>query len=450
MARHSSPPQEQPVSEDVSGQRQVTAPTIAPTPARTGLLRTVAALRHRNYRLYWFGQLVSLMDTSMQTIGQAWLVLTLTHSAFQPGLVGALQFLPVLLFSIFGGVFADRWPKRRVLLVPQSAAMLQAFLLWVLTASGTVQLWQIYLLAMLLGLTSSLDMPAHSAFVVELVGREDLPNAVALNSLLLNLTRIVGPGLGGVLIAASGVTTLFLLNALSFLAVIVGLALMKPGELHTLARHHNGAGERQSTWQSLREGMGYVWKTPAVVLVILVVGLVLLFGANFAVVLPLFATNVLHVGATGFGFLSAALGVGALLAALWLALSHQQPTIRRVLARMLGFAGLEAVFAISCAYLLSVVLLAGVGAAEAVFGALPTTPRQTISPDHLRGPVVSVYILFFTGSIPPGYLLAGWLSSRFGASTGLLICALLCMLVVGAGWLWRRPAEQDLAASARA
>ncbi len=195
MARQSSPPQEQPVSEDVSGQRQATAPTIAPTPARTGLLRTVAALRHRNYRLYWFGQLVSLMGTSMQTIGQAWLVLTLTHNAFQLGLVGALQFLPVLLFSVFGGVFADRWPKRRVLLVTESAAMLQAFLLWALTASGTVQLWQIYLLAMLLGLTSSLDMPARSAFVVELVGREDLPNAVALNSTLLNLTRIVGPGL---------------------------------------------------------------------------------------------------------------------------------------------------------------------------------------------------------------------------------------------------------------
>jgi len=390
------------------------------------------------------------MGTSMQTIGQAWLVLTLTHNAFQLGLVGALQFLPVLLFSVFGGVFADRLPKRRVLLVTQSAAMLQAFLLWALTASGTVQLWQIYLLAMLLGLTSSLDMPARSAFVVELVGREDLPNAVALNSTLLNLTRIVGPGLGGVLIAAGGVTTLFLLNALSFLAVIVGLALMKHDELHAPARHHNGAGERQTTWQSLREGMGYVWKTPAVVLVILVVGLVLLFGANFAVVVPLFATNVLHVGATGFGFLSAALGVGALLAALWLAWSHQQPTIRRVLAGMLVFAGLEAVFAVSRVYLLSVVLLAGVGAAEAVFGALATTTLQTIAPDHLRGRVVSVYILFFTGSIPPGYLLAGWLSSRFGAATGLLICALLCVLVVGAGWLWRRPAEKDLAASARA
>src|SRR5260221_8090364 len=231
------------------------------------------------------------MGTSMQAIGQAWLVLTLTHNAFQLGRVGALPFLPVLLFSVFGGSLADRWPNRRVLLVTQSAAILKAFLLWALTASGTVQLWQIYLLAMLLGLTSSLDLPARSAFVVELVGREDLPNAVALNSTLLNLTRIVGPGLGGVLITAGGVTTLFLLNALSFLAVIVGLALMKPDELHALARHHNGLGERQSTWQSLREGMGYVWKTPAGVVGILVGGLVLLFRANFAVVGPLFATN---------------------------------------------------------------------------------------------------------------------------------------------------------------
>jgi MFS family permease len=422
---------------------------LPPKPPRKGLLRAFASLRQRNFRLFWFGQMISLIGTWMQTIGQAWLVLELTHSAWQLGLVGALQFLPVLLFSLFGGVFADRWPKRRVLLVTQAAAMIQALLLWALIATGTVQLWHIYVLAMLLGLTTSLDQPTRSAFVIEMVGREDLPNAVALNSSLSNLARIVGPGLGGIIIAASGVTMLFLLNALSFLAVMVGLALIKSHELHAKVLEHRSVGERQNTWQSLREGVDYVWKTPAVVLVILVVGLVLLFGANFNVVLPLFATDVLHVGAKGFGFLSAAIGVGALLSALWLAWSNQQPTIRRVLLGTLVFGVLEAVFAVSHIYLLSLVLIASVGVAETVFGALAITTLQTVAPDHLRGRVVSVYILFFTGSIPLGYLLAGWLSGLCGASIGLLICALLSLLVTGAGWMWRKPAERDLAEPAR-
>jgi MFS family permease len=422
---------------------------ITPKLPEKGLLRAFTSLHQRNYRLYWSGQMISQIGTGMQTIGQAWLVLELTHSALQLGLVGALQFLPVLLFSLFGGVFADRWPKRRVLLVTQSAAMLQAFLLWALIVTGTVQLWHIYVLAMLLGLTNSLDQPTRSAFVVELVGREDLPNAIALNSSLVNLAHIIGPGLGGIIIAASGVTMLFLLNGLSFLAVLVALALINIHELHAQALQHTNAGAQQKTWQSLREGLNYVRKTPTILLVILVVGLVLLFGANFNVVLPLFATDVLHVGATGFGFLSAAIGVGSLLSALLLAWSNQKPTIRRVLFGTLVFGVLEAIFAVSHIYLLSLMLIAGIGVAETIFGAFATTTLQMIAPDHLRGRVISVYILFFTGSIPLGYLLVGWLSGLCGASIALLICALLTLLVTGAGWLWRKPAEKDFAASAR-
>jgi MFS family permease len=416
-------------------------------------MRAFASLQHRNYRLYWFGQLVSLIGTGMQTTGQTWLVLELSHSALQLGVVGALQFLPVLLFSIFGGVFADRWPKRRILLVTQSASMIQALLLWMLVASGVVQLWHIYLLAMLLGLTNCLDQPTRSAFVVEMVGREDLPNAVALNSSLLNLTRIVGPGLAGVLIAASGVTQLFLLNALSFLAVIVALALIDTSTLYALALRPGSEGDTgnrgkpQNTWQSLREGVEYVRRTLSIVLLILVVGLVLLFGANYNVVLPLFATDVLHVGARGFGFLSAAMAVGSLVAALWLAWSNQRPTIRRILIGTLVFGVLETGFALSHTYLLSLALIASVGAAEAIYGALTITAIQTIAPDHLRGRVMSVYIVFFTGSIPLGSLLAGWLSSVFGVSTGLLICMLVSLLVTGAGWIWRGPAEKDYAES---
>jgi MFS family permease len=422
---------------------------IMPKPPKKGLLRAFTSLRWRNYRLYWFGQMISQMGTWMQTIGQAWLVLELTHSAWQLGLVGALQALPILLFSIFAGVFADRWPKRGVLLVTQAAAMIQALLLWALIATGTLQLWHIYVLAMLLGLMNSLGRPASRAFVVELVGREDLPNAVALNSSLSSLTRIVGPGMAGIIIAESSVSMLFLLNALSFLPVMVGLALINSHELHAQALQPRSVGERQNTWQSLREGVAYVWNTPAVLLVILVVGLVLLFGSNFNVVLPLFATDVLHVGATGFGFLSAATGVGALLSALWLAWGNQQPTIRLLLIVMLVFGVLEAVFAVSHIYLLSLVLIASVGFMEEAFAVQAMTTLQTVAPDHLRGRVMSVQVLFFDGSLPLGYLLMGWLSGLCGASIALLIGALLSLMVTGAGWMWRKPAEKDVAEPAR-
>src|SRR5712671_5772276 len=200
-----------------------------------GLLRAFIALRHRNFRLFWIGQLISLIGTWMQSTAQAWLVLELTHSAWWLGVVGALQFLPVLFLALFGGVLADRLPKRTVLLFTQSSAMLLAFILWILVATGGVQLWHVLILAALLGLTNSLDMPTRQAFVMEMVGREDLPNAVALNSSLFNMARVLGPGLGGVIIAWLGVAPLFLLNAISFIAVIVGLALIDMKSLHGIS-----------------------------------------------------------------------------------------------------------------------------------------------------------------------------------------------------------------------
>src|SRR5438876_7372193 len=219
------------------------APTIPQEQQAKGLLRAFLALRHRNFRLFWFGQLISLIGTWMQTVGQAWLVLELTHSAWLLGVVGALQFLPVMLLSLFGGVLADRLPKRKVLLFTQSFAMVQATILWILVVTGNVQVWEVLVLASLLGLTNSVDMPTRQAFVVEMVGREDLPNAIALNSSLFNMARVVGPGLGGLIIAWLGVAPLFLLNAISFIPVIIGLFLIDNSTLYAQVKHATTTNE---------------------------------------------------------------------------------------------------------------------------------------------------------------------------------------------------------------
>ncbi|GAC1456248.1 MAG: MFS transporter [Ktedonobacteraceae bacterium] len=416
-----------------------------------GFLRTFSALQHRNFRLFWTGQLVSLVGTWMQTTGQAWLVLQLTHSAWLLGLVGALQFLPVMLFALFGGVIADRVPKRKLLLFTQSFATVQAMILWLLVVTGTVQLWHILILALMLGVTNALDMPTRQAFVVEMVGREDLPNAVALNSSLFNMARILGPGLGGLLIAWLGVTPLFLLNAISFIPVLIGLALIDPSKLHSHAKSVVAGmpSHKQTTMQSLREGLSYVAKTPSVLLIIVVIGAVSLFGINFNVVLPLFATDVLHAGPVGFGLISSAIGFGALVSALWLAWDNKRPNIQHMLLGAMVFSILEAFFALSHLYLLSVVLIAAVGFTQITFSATANTTLQTVTPDHLRGRVMSVYMLVFAGSVPLGNLLTGGLAHLYGAPISLLVGAGLSFIAAFAGWILRTPAEKSFAQSTR-
>src|SRR6266851_5344353 len=365
-----------------------------------GVLRAFLALRHRNFRLFWTGQLISLIGTWMQTIGQAWLVLELTHSALLLGLVGALQFLPVLILSLFGGVLADRLPKRTVLRFTQSFATLQAFVLWILVATGEVRLWHVLVLASLLGLTNSIDMPTRQAFVVEMVGREDLPNAIALNSSIFNMARIFGPGLGGLIIAWLGVAPLFLLNAISFIPVIIGLFLIDTKGLYAQVKRVTAQKDapRPSALQSLREGLAYVVHSPAILLIVAVIGVISLFGINFNVVLPLFATDVLHVGAVGFGFISSAFGLGSLLSALWLAWGNRKPSMRLLLLSAGMFCALEALFAISHWYPLSLLLIAGVGFTQIAFSATANTILQTVTPDKLRGRVMSVYLTVFAGS----------------------------------------------------
>ena len=430
---------------------KTTSSLVAEAPHPRGFLRTFSALKHRNFRLFWSGQLISLIGTWMQTTGQAWLVLQLTHSAWLLGVVGALQFLPVMLFSLFGGVIADRVPKRTLLLFTQSFATLQAVILWLLVVTGTVQIWHILVLALMLGTTNALDMPSRQSFVVEMVGREDLPNAVALNSSLFNMARLVGPGLAGLLIAWLGVAPLFLLNAISFIPVLIGLVLIDSRQLHTSVKPvvAGVTVKKQSTIQSLREGLAYIAKTPSVLLIIVVIGIVSLFGINFNVVLPLFATNVLNAGPVGFGLLTSAIGFGALVSALWLAWGNKTPSIQNMLVGAIIFGVLEACFALSHLYILSLVLIVAVGFTQITFSATANTTLQTVTPDYLRGRVMSVYMLVFAGSTPLGNLFTGGIAHLYGAPIALLAGALLSLAAAVVGLLLRAPAEKSFAESTR-
>ena len=411
--------------------------------------RALISLKHRNFRLFWSGQLISLIGTWMQSTGQAWLVLQLTKSAWALGIVGALQFLPVMLFSLFGGVLADRFPKRTVVIFTQSFALLQAAVLWLLVATGTVQLWHIFVLATLLGITNSIDMPTRQSFVVEMVGHEDLPNAVALNSSVFNMARIIGPGLGGLIIAWLGIAPLFLLNAISFIPVIISLAMIDTKKLHTVIRSaaQQATVAKVGTFRSIREGLAYIRQKPSVFLIIVVVGIISLFGINFNVILPLFATTVLNAGPAGFGFISSAFGAGSLLSALWLAWTNKKPDISFLLLASIVFCVLEMLFAISHWYQLSLVLIASVGFSQIAFTAIANTTLQTVTPDHLRGRIMSVYMLVFNGSIPIGNLFISGLVSLFSAPIALLACGGLSLIAAIAGWIFRKPAEKDIAQS---
>ncbi len=361
--------------------------------------------------------MVSLVGTWMQSVAQAWLVLLLTHDPLWLGVVAAVQFTPVLVLGLFGGIVADILPKRPTVIGTQASLMVLALVLAGLSWSGVVQVWHILVLAVALGLVNAVDMPTRQAFVMEIVGREDVANAVAMNSAMFNAARIVGPAIAGLVIGVAGVTVCFLLNGVSFIAVIAGLAAMREADLHVGARlarptsvHDVGA--------NLAEGLRYVRHTPVVLLAVCLVGLVSTLGMNFNVLMPAMASDVLHVGATGFGFLMAAMGFGSLVAALGVALLRL-PRLSVMLAGgvalgmlELGFAGIR-LFPVS----LAAVFLAGAGAIAMT--ATANSAIQLAVPDRLRGRVMSVYMTVFAGSTPVGGLLAGWLASAFGSPVAL-------------------------------
>jgi MFS family permease len=402
--------------------------------SRPSLANATRVFRHRNYRLFFSGQMVSLVGTWMQSVAQAWLVLDLTHDPFVLGLTTAAQFLPVLVFGLFGGLIADAVPKRRTLMVTQTSQMLLAFILFALTVSGRVEVWQILLLALMLGVTNAVDMPTRQAFVVEMVGREDLQNAVALNSATFNMARIVGPAVAGLLIGVTGLAIAFLVNGLSFLAVIVAYGLMREDGLHRTAALQRPAGAR-AIRHSLAEGLGFIRSNELVLMAMIVIGSVSMLGMNFRVIVPALADEVLHVDATGFGFLMTATGIGSLLAAGSIAvLPREHLSLMAGGTVVLGAAEVAAAFADSMPLAMVAMLAVGFGAISML--ATANTAIQLRSPDALRGRVMSVYTVVFVGSTPIGGLLAGGIASAMGVPVALAVGGAACVVVGSAAYAW--------------
>jgi MFS family permease len=404
-----------------------------------------AAFKHRNYRLFWFGQLISVTGTWMQSLAQSWLVLTLTPSAFLLGLVSVFQFAPVLLIGLFAGVIVDRVPKRKLLVGTQAISGVLAGTLAILTFTGLIQLWMIYVLAFSLGMVNALDMPTRQAFVVELVGKEDLMNGIALNSSLFNAARIIGPAVAGLLLAAFGPAVCFALNAVSYIAVIWGLMLMKVGPRLAIVKGRS--------MQQLRDGLVYVRTTTDVLRPILLVGMVATFGMNFNVWIPLLAKQDLNSGAGGFGLLMAASGVGSLIGAL--ALAFMMKTIKRWMffstAAVIG--GLDIILgiigAIPLAIGIAMLVFAFIGFASTTTMAMANTTVQTTAPDELRGRVMSVYTTVFAGTAPFGALFAGAIANRFGTPVSLMLGGIITMAAVAAIALWREASAPSIRELAR-
>ena len=381
----------------------------SPRPAR------LAALRHRDFRLFWSGQLVSLIGTWMQSVGQAWLVLELTGSPLHLGLVTALQFTPILILSPVGGALSDRFPKRRIILLTQAAMMGQAFVLAALVWSGQVRYWHVAVLAAIYGLGRAIDIPARQSYITDLVGRADLANAVALNSLVFNGARIVGPAAAGLLIARFGVAPAFLLNGLSFVAVLGALlATRTPGDPDPAGR----LGIRAGVWGAL----AYAARTPPVAFTLSLIVAVSVLVLNFNVVVPLVAKDVLGEGAHGFGLLMSSLGAGAVMAGVGLTLLRRgRPSLRflavsaTVLSAGTASLGLVGHFGTAAA------LLVGLGCCQILFSTGCNTTLQLTTPDALRGRVMGLYALANAGMTPFGSLLVGTVAEHLGVRAACLV-----------------------------
>lgn len=412
------------------------------SPARrssfSGLRNGLVAFEYRNYRLLWFGQLISATGTWMQSLAQAWLVYeVLDASAFQLGLVNVVQFLPVLLFGIPSGIIADRFPKRSIMMATQTAMMLLAATMSALVLTDVVELWMVYVIATIFGIANAVDMPTRQAFVSDLVGKEAIMNAIALNSALFNTGRIVGPAIAGTLLALFGPGILFGINAVSYIAVLTGLSLIRVAPILNTST--------DSPIQRLRDGLSYVRRTPTIFRTILTVGTIGIFGMNFNVWIPVMASDSFEAGPDAYAALFSAMGAGSLLGALSLAFFGRGPNRLRMLAGMAVMGATEIVLAFvagsDAALAIGAVTLGIVGFSAANAMSTANTTVQTTAEDHYRGRVMGVYMTVFVGTIPIGALIAGWITDQFGAPASLAMGGTIVLLAALAQFLAPRRAE---------
>jgi MFS family permease len=395
------------------------------------------ALRYRNYRLFFAGQLISLIGTWMQMVAQPWLVYRLTGSSILLGSVAFVSQIPVLLLAFVGGAVADRYNRHRVVIATQTAAMVLAFILSALTLTGMVRVWHIFVLSALLGIVNAFDMPGRQAFIVELVEKEDLMNAIALNSSIFNGARVVGPAAAGLLIASIGEGWCFFANGISFVAVIACLLCMKLKSRNVPASGRSSGGE-------LLEGFRYVQSTQSIRAVILFLGIISIAGMPQSVLMPIFADRILHGGARGLGILMGATGLGALAGAMSLAARSGTRGLGKIIAYAGGgFGAALILFSMSRWFWLSVLLLLPAGFCFMVQMAASNTLLQTMVPDRLRGRVMAVHVMTFMGLSPFGSMAAGVIAEHMGAPIALAIGGLGCL--AGATLFIRRLPRLQLA-----
>ncbi|MEO8888429.1 MAG: MFS transporter [Jatrophihabitantaceae bacterium] len=397
--------------------RPDTTPELSPT-RNGGMFRS---LRVRNYRLYASGQLVSLTGTWMQRVAQDWLVLELTNSGTALGIVTALQFGPSLLFGLWGGVIADRGDKRKILFATQGALALAALVLGLLDVSGVVRFWHVLVLATVLGLIAAIDTPVRQSFVVEMVGREDLVNAVGINSTIFNAARILGPAVAGVMITAVGTGWAFLVNALSSVGVLLGLWLMRTSELHPSPPLVRAKGQ-------LRDGFDYVRGRADLMLTMILVFVIGTFGLNFQITTALMAKQVFHRGASGYGLLSTSLAVGACVGAVIATRRRTRPTQLFLIVTALAFGVLEIGSGLMPGYDLTALLLVPTGLAMLTLTTAANSSVQLGVEPTMRGRVMALYLMCFMGGTPLGAPIVGWLAGTAGARWGLIGGGLICVV----------------------
>lgn len=383
------------------------------------------ALTHKNFRYFWCGQAISLIGTWMQRTAQLWLVYSITNSAFLIGLLGVFQFAPMLLFSLFAGVIVDRYPKKKILLATQTVLMIQAFIMTILVWTGTVKYWHILVLALIMGIANTFDMPARQSYFISLVGKQHLMNAIALNSIVFNIARIIGPAISGLMMKYTGMTFCFLLNAVSFIAVIWGIHKIDiDGNPPNIVRQKN-------VFEDIKSGLSYSVKNTLVLMTMLFMGIICTFAMNNDVIIPVLAKTVLHKGETGYSVLLSCMGAGSLIGAYTIAKSSKVgPKIKNLVISSVCIAVLLMLTGLITNYYIDMFVIIGIGFFNLRFLNTANSLMQLNSSDEYRGRVMSLYSLLNAGTTPIGNFFAGTVTQDFGALKGYFSCGAVSGILI--------------------